>query len=111
MNIIEIEGYKAVVVFDAETGLLRGEFLGLNGGADFYASSVADLTFEGKKSLKVFLDVCRERGIEPHKKHYSGNFMLRTTAEVHRAAAMKAQAEGLSLNQWADKVLRREALA
>ncbi|STY64445.1 Uncharacterized protein encoded in hypervariable junctions of pilus gene clusters [Mannheimia haemolytica] len=36
-NIMDINGYKAVIAYDPETELFRGEFIGLNGGADFYA--------------------------------------------------------------------------
>jgi predicted HicB family RNase H-like nuclease len=63
-NVIEIDGYKAVVAFDPEVGMLRGEFLGLNGGADFLAGDVEGLFREGRVSLEVFLDMCAEKGIE-----------------------------------------------
>ncbi|EOZ6716748.1 hypothetical protein ACQVDA_000429 [Yersinia enterocolitica] len=33
----------ATITFDIELKMLRGEFIGLNGGADFYAYSVVDL--------------------------------------------------------------------
>lgn len=31
MNIIEINGFRAVVQYDPEIDMLRGEFIGLNG--------------------------------------------------------------------------------
>ena len=34
-NIMEIDGHKAVISFDPDIGMFRGEFLGLSGGADF----------------------------------------------------------------------------
>lgn len=67
INVMEIDGHKAVVSFDPETSLFRGEFVELNGGADFYADSVESLKKEGEISLKVFLDTCREKGIDPVK--------------------------------------------
>ncbi len=33
-----INGVKAVISYDSDIDLFRGEFIGLNGGADFYAS-------------------------------------------------------------------------
>lgn len=45
--------------------MFRGEFVGLNGGADFYARDVDGLKVEAKKSLEVFLEMCREDGVEP----------------------------------------------
>lgn len=35
--------------------------------------------------------------------------MLRVSPEVHRASLNAAQAEGISLNQWAEQVLRQAA--
>lgn len=34
--------------------MFRGEFVGLNGGADFYAKDIDSLHKEGEISLKVF---------------------------------------------------------
>ena len=61
---MEIGGYRAVIRFDPDIDMFRGEFVGLNGGADFYASDIAGLRREGAASLKVYLDMCREDGVE-----------------------------------------------
>jgi hypothetical protein len=37
MKLMKIQGYQAVISFDPDIGMFCGEFLGLNGGADFYA--------------------------------------------------------------------------
>jgi len=103
-NVMNIDGYQAVIQFDPEIEMFRGEFVGLNGGADFYASDVPGLVREGRTSLKVFLDTCAERGIEP-RKHFSGKFNLRVSAKVHEAASIAAAAEGESLNQWIAKTI------
>ena len=100
MNIITINGYQAVIAFDPDIELFRGEFMGLNGGADFYAADVEGLKREGEISLRLFLDACKRRGIEP-RKHFSGKFSLRVDPATHEAAVMAAAAHGQSLNQWA----------
>lgn len=64
-NTMEIDGYKAVIQFDPEIDMFRGEFVSLNGGADFYAPDVSGLRKEGATSLKVFLEMCEEDGVEP----------------------------------------------
>ncbi|MBI2381487.1 MAG: type II toxin-antitoxin system HicB family antitoxin [Gammaproteobacteria bacterium] len=107
-NVLTIGGYQAVIAFDPEIEMFRGEFVGLNGGADFYAADVASLRREGEISLKVFLDTCTEKGIEP-RKHFSGKFVLRLNREDHEAAAIAAQAAGMSLNQWAAEVIHQAA--
>jgi predicted HicB family RNase H-like nuclease len=109
-NVMTIGGYQAVITFDPEISMFRGEFLGLNGGADFYAADVEGLRREGKSSLKVFLLACQQRGIEP-RKHYSGKFVLRLDPDVHEAATIAAAAHGKSLNQWAVETLREAAQA
>jgi predicted HicB family RNase H-like nuclease len=107
-NVLEIEGQKAVVAYDPETGLFRGEFLGLSGGADFYGDSVEALTREGKRSLDVYLDMCRARGVAPFRE-YSGEFNVRLPPALHEAAALAAAASGESLNAWVAQAIRAAA--
>lgn len=97
MNTMIIDGYDAVVAYDPDINMFRGEFVGLNGGADFYASTVDGLRQEGGKSLQVFLDMCREDGVEP-RKHYSGKFNLRVPQRLHERLALMAAASGKSIN-------------
>ena len=108
-NVMTIGEHRAVITFDPEISMFRGEFVGLNGGADFYAPDVEGLQREGETSLRVFLEACRQRGLEPNK-HYSGKFVVRLDSDVHEAAALAAAARGKSLNQWAVETLREAAL-
>ena len=101
---IEINGYQATVQYDPDIEVFRGEFVGLNGGADFYAKDIDGLRKEGEISLKVFLDMCREDGVEP-RKAYSGKFNLRVSSQLHAEIATRATAAGKSLNQWVADVL------
>ncbi|WP_231409004.1 type II toxin-antitoxin system HicB family antitoxin [Ralstonia solanacearum] len=108
INVMNIGGHKAVIAYDPDIEMFRGEFVGLNGGADFYAADVPGLHREGELSLRVFLDECTRRGVEPQK-HFSGRFVLRVEGKVHEAAAIAAAAQGVSLNQWAADVLEQAA--
>ncbi len=108
-NVIEIDEHKAIICFDPELGMFRGEFLGLTGGADFYADNVADLKIEGRKSLKVFLEICNEKGITPFRE-FSGKFNVRLDPKVHEAATISAAAENKSLNEWVADAIE-EAIA
>ena len=73
MNMIEIDGVKAFIQYDLDIDMFRGEFIGLHGGADFYAADIDALKKEAQTSLKVFFDMCKEDGVEPYK-HFSGKF-------------------------------------
>ena len=91
-NQMMINGHVAVIGFDPDVGLFRGEFVGLNGGADFYADSVDSLHTEG---------------IQPYKQ-FSGKFMTRVPASLHERVVAAAAAAGMSLNQWVQSALERE---
>ena len=104
-NTMEIEGHQAVIQFDPDIEMFRGEFVGLNGGADFYARDIAGLRREGAVSLEVFLDMCREDGVEP-RRQFSGKFNVRIPSDLHASIAAAAAADGKSLNQWVTDELR-----
>ena len=108
INQMTIDGVKAVITYDSDIDMFRGEFLGLNGCADFYAKDAEGLRHEGAISLKVFLAACQEDGVEPFKS-YSGKFVLRIPPEDHAAISIAASASGKSLNQWAVDTLRQAA--
>lgn len=107
MNIMRINGYDAVIAYDEEIEMFRGEFVGLNGGADFYSTDIAGLHREGKISLQVFLSACQERGIDP-RKNYSGKFNLRVPPALHEQIATQAAAHGKSLNTWVVDLLSEQ---
>jgi predicted HicB family RNase H-like nuclease len=101
---MNIDNYYARIEYDADIDMFRGEILGLNGGADFYGRNPEELRAEFRNSLKVFLEVCQEKGIEP-RRNYSGKFNLRIPPELHERLAAVAEAEGKSLS-----LLTQEAL-
>lgn len=107
-NVMVIEGRRAVIEYDPDIEMFRGEFVGLNGSADFYAKNITRLKQEGKASLKVFLQMCAEEGIAPFKQH-SGKFVLRLDPSIHQAATAASKASGLSLNQWVAKLIQERA--
>lgn len=100
-----IDSYHAKIEYDEELDLFRGEILGLSGGADFYGKNPKELRTEFKRSLQVFLEVCKEQGIEP-KRHFSGKFNLRIPPELHEKLAIAAQAQGKSINTLAQEALQ-----
>ena len=104
-NVMEINGVKAVIAFDPEIDMFRGEFMGLNGGADFYSTDIDGLRREGETSLKVFLDMCAEEGVSPYRKT-SGRLNLRLSQELYDKAATLAKASGKSVNAWIADVIR-----
>lgn len=107
-NMMEINGYRAVIQYDPEIRMFRGEFIGLNGGADFYATTVEGLREEGSRSLNVFLEMCSEDGVNP-RREFPGRFNLRIPPELHERIATLAKTSGKSMNAWMTEALVREA--
>lgn len=105
MNFMKRDGYNAKIEYDNDRDCFRGEILGLNGGADFYGRNPRELRTEFRKSLQVFLKVCEEKGIDPHR-HYSGKFNLRISPELHEQLAITAQARGMSINTLAQEAFQ-----
>ena len=104
MNLMTVDGYSAKIEYDSDIDMFRGEILGLTGGADFFGKTPKELRSEFKKSLAVFLEVCKEKGVEP-RRNYSGKFNLRIPPELHERLAIAAQAEGKSINTVAQEAL------
>ena len=110
MSLMTVNGFHAKIEYDPELDMFRGEILGLSGGADFFGKNPKELRMEFKKSLKVYLDVCREQGIEP-RRSYSGKFNLRISPSLHERLAIVAQAEGKSINAVAQEALEQRVEA
>ena len=110
MSLMTVNGFNAKIEYDPALDLFRGEILGLSGGADFFGKNPNELRIEFKKSLEVYLDVCREKGIEP-RRSYSGKFNLRISPDLHERLAIVAQAEGKSINAIAQEALEQRVEA
>ena len=103
-NIMKFGNYKALIGYDPDIDMFRGEFIGLNGGADFYAKDIDKLKKEGRVSLEVFLRMCEQDGVSPRKSQ--GRFALRLDPETYQDASAAAAARGKSLNQWITETIR-----
>lgn len=106
MNLMTVDDHHAKIEYDAVLDMFRGEILGLNGGADFYGNTPDELRTEFRKSLEVFLEICREQGIEPYR-NYSGRFNVRIPTQLHERLAILAEAEGKSLNALTHEALQK----
>lgn len=97
MNTMDINGCQAVISYDPDISQFREEFVELKGGADFHAADVDALRQEGEISLRVFLEMCREKGIEP-RRSFSGIFNVRIPPELHPRLALEDASSNKSLN-------------
>jgi predicted HicB family RNase H-like nuclease len=94
---LEYKGYIGTV--EAEDGVFFGRVAGLRDVITFEGTTFAEVEQAFRDSIDDYLAFCAERG-EPPDRPYSGKIPLRVSPDIHRRAAMRAQSEGLSLNQW-----------
>lgn len=94
---LEYKGYTGIV--EAEDGVFAGRVIGLRDVVTFEGRSFTEVEQAFRDSIDDYLAFCAERG-EPPDRPYSGKIPLRVSPETHRRAAMRAAAEGISLNQW-----------
>ena len=94
---LEYKGYYGVVEADEDT--FSGRVAGLRDVITFEGLSFAEVEQAFRDSVDDYLAFCAERGEAPDRT-FSGKVPLRLDPELHRRAAARAQAEGVSLNQW-----------
>jgi predicted HicB family RNase H-like nuclease len=94
---LEYKGYFGTV--EADQGTFVGRVAGLRDVITFEGSTFAEVEKAFRDSVDDYLDFCAKRGEQPDRP-YSGKIPLRVSPETHRRAALRAQAEGVSLNQW-----------
>lgn len=101
---IEYKGYSGVFEYDPSIDAFHGRVVGLQDVVTFQGRSLDELRREMKESIEDYLELCREVGKDPERP-YRGEFLVRTTPEVHRAAATAAEASGVSLNAWMEAAI------
>lgn len=101
---MEYKGYIGKVEFDDEAGILHGEVINIRDVVTFEGQTVEELQQAFRDSIEDYLEFCAERGEDPEKP-FSGKFVLRVPAELHRKAYIKARMADKSLNSWVTEIL------
>jgi predicted HicB family RNase H-like nuclease len=108
MNTLRYKNYSARVEYDPDDRLFVGHLAGIRDIVGFHGASVDELESAFHEAVDDYLSMCEKLGQSPEKPA-SGKLMLRVPPEVHRAALIAAEISGVSLNQWATKVLAQAA--
>ncbi|MDL2316249.1 type II toxin-antitoxin system HicB family antitoxin [Desulfovibrio sp. OttesenSCG-928-A18] len=104
MSAMTYKNYAARIEFSAEDGLFVGHIAGIKDIIGFHGESVQELQAAFEEAVDDYLETCEKIGKAPQRP-YSGKVMLRLSPELHARIAMKAEASGKSLNQWAAETL------
>jgi len=101
---MEYKGYIGKVEIDDEAGILHGEVINIRDVVTFEGLTVEELNQAFQDSIEDYLAFCAQRGESPEKP-FSGKFVVRLPAELHRKAYIKAKLSDKSLNRWIKEML------
>lgn len=101
---MEYKGYIGKVEIDDDAGILYGEVINVRDVITFEGESVDEVQKAFRESVDDYLDFCAKRKESPEKP-FSGKFVVRLPAELHRKAYIQAKLEDKSLNGWVTDVL------
>jgi predicted HicB family RNase H-like nuclease len=97
---MEYKGYTSgPIEFNSEEGTFSGTVAGLRDVIHFEGANARELARAFRQSIDTYLDFCAEKGQEPDRP-FNGKILVRTEPALHRKAALRAAAEGVSLSQW-----------
>ena len=96
-QLLEYKGYHTTVTYDSDDDILVGRLIGINDVVGFHASDLKEFKENFHQSVDNYLDYCKEIGKTPDRE-YKGVFNIRITPALHKKLALKAEADGDTLN-------------
>jgi predicted HicB family RNase H-like nuclease len=104
-DVLEYKGYYASVHFSSEDDVFYGKIVGIDDLVNFEGGSVKELKKAFHEAVNDYLETCASIGKEPNKT-YKGTFNVRISTDLHKAAAVYAASENISLNDFVKKAIR-----
>ena len=106
MNTMTHRGYAAHIEYSEEDQAFVGHIAGIRDVVGLHGESVQELRAAFIEAVDDYLETCAKLGRSPQKP-YSGKIMLRVDPAIHARAAAAAEAQGKSLNAWAQELLQK----
>lgn len=110
MNTMRYRDYTARIEYSDEDSCFVGHIAGIRDVVGFHGESVAELRTAFEEAVDDYLETCAQLGRTPQKP-YSGKVLLRIDPALHARAAARAEAEGKSLNLWAQELFQEAVTA
>ena len=103
-NLLEYKGYYGTVEFSANDNLLFGKVLGVKSLISYEGESVESLQKDFEEAVDDYLDLCKEKGLEPEKT-YKGNFNVRISPKLHKQLDHYSASHEQSLNATVEEAI------
>lgn len=97
MAVLKYNDYEGSAELDMTRGVCRGKILFIDDLVTYESASPAMLQKEFEAAVDDYLETCASLGKEPLRP-FRGLFNVRVAPSLHRAAALRAAAEAVSLN-------------
>lgn len=110
MNLMMYKDYSARIEYSDEDTCFIGHIAGIRDVVGFHGESVAELRAAFEEAVDDYLATCEKLKRSPQRP-YSGKVMLRIDPGIHAKVAMLAEAQGKSINAWAQEALQRAVSA
>jgi predicted HicB family RNase H-like nuclease len=98
-DVMEYKGYYGSVHFSSEDEVFYGKIISIDYLVNFEGASVRELKKSFREAVDDYLETCAELGKEPDKT-YKGTFNVRISTDLHKAAAVYAAINNISLNDF-----------
>jgi predicted HicB family RNase H-like nuclease len=105
-NRMEYKGYLGSVNYNDEDEIFYGKVEYIRGLLSYEGHDVESLRAGFHEAVDDYLELCRERGIEPERP-FKGSFNVRTGSDLHRRAVLAAERQGINLNKLVSEALER----
>jgi predicted HicB family RNase H-like nuclease len=97
MDILKYKGYEGTAELDMARCVCRGKILFIDDVVSFEAAAPAALQKEFEEAVDDYIETCAALG-RPAKLPLKGQFNVRVPPALHRATALRAMKENVSLN-------------
>jgi predicted HicB family RNase H-like nuclease len=108
MGTLKHKGYIGSVEYSEEDNCLFGKVQGMSKDCITYeGETITELKTDFEDAVDVYLNSCKERGVEP-RKAFSGSLNIRISPTIHSRIAMLAQEAGITINGYIKKTLETQ---
>lgn len=97
MDVLKYKDYEGSAELDVERGVCHGKLLFINDLVTYVALTPKRLQKEFEAAVDDYIETCRSLAKEPQRP-FRGMFNVRVASSLHRAAALRAVADGVTLN-------------
>ena len=98
MNTLEYKGYEGTAEIDCQRMVCRGKILFINDLVTYESKTIDSLKKEFEDAVDDYILTCADLGKEPQRP-FKGQFNVRVSPAIHKAAAVRAAIDDISLNE------------